>query len=264
MSDTKITATPKGLALYQIDADAKLGPAMNALAPRMRQFVLAKLQTGCSNAAAAQLAGYAGNADVLKAQGWKLAHDDRVQAAMLEEARKYIRDSSVMAIDIIIEIARNPEVDPKDRLKAAVELLNRGGLNAVSEHKVTVERTLDDEALVERVKMFAGRLGIDATKLLGRAFSEPPVDADFAEVVDDLSDILIAPPEPPPPPPTSAELSEIAAAGAARADADRAAVVANAEKAAANPNVARAFAEQIGRELEWTARRSQQESDDEN
>lgn len=128
------------LPTYAVESEMHLGPAMRALSPMMRQFVLALIQTGCSNAKAAELAGYQGGPDTWKSMGWKLAHDARVQAALHEEAQKLIRSTAVMAIRVITDIAKDPEVDPKARLKAATELLNRSGLHPTTEHKLTVER----------------------------------------------------------------------------------------------------------------------------
>lgn len=180
------------LAHYNIDADARLGPCMAALTDLQRQFVLALLQTGCSNAKAAQLAGYAGNADVLKSAGWRLAHDARIQAAIQEEAQKLIRSTAGMAIGVITEIARDPNVEPKDRLKAAVELLNRSGLPSQTEHKITVERVNRTSAeIIAEIRTLAGDLGFDATPLLRSA---GVVDAEFK---------VIEAPKPAPPPPSA-------------------------------------------------------------
>ncbi len=148
----------------------------------MRQFVLAILQTGCSQAKAAELAGYAGNADTLKATGWRLAHDARVQAAIHEEAQKLIRTTAPMAIRVIEQIAQDPKVDPKDRLKAATELFNRSGLHAHTEHKITVERIPDAATLIANVRRLTDELGIDPRPLLSAAGVR---DAEF-EVVEPL------------------------------------------------------------------------------
>jgi phage terminase small subunit len=168
------------LVAYPIDADAKLGPAMLALAPMPRQFVLALITTGCSQAGAAQLAGYTGGPDTLKATGWRLAHDSRIQAAMHEEAQKLIRSTSVLAINVIKEIAESSWIEPQHRLKAAVELLNRSGLSAVTEHKVTVEHVQTEAEQVARIRVMATQLGLDPVKLLGNAGHV--TDAEFVEV----------------------------------------------------------------------------------
>jgi hypothetical protein len=159
---------PAPLPTYQIDADARLGPAMAALTDKQRQFVLALIQSGCSQSKAAELAGYAGGPDTWKAMGWRLAHDARVQAAIHEEAQKLIRTTAVMAIGVIEGLASNPKVKPEVRLKAATELLNRSGLHAHTEHKVTVERPdMDERQLVRRIALLAKEQGLDPVKLLG-------------------------------------------------------------------------------------------------
>ena len=181
--------------LYPVEETARLGPHMAALSPRMRQFVYALIQTGCSQAKAAELAGYQGGPKTWKTMGWKLAHDPRVQAAIHEEAQKLLRSTSIMAIGVISDIARNPEAEAKDRLRAAVELLNRSGLHAQSEHKVVVERTPNDAEVISQIRSMAGRLGIDADKLLGRVAALPaPIDVEF-EVIDGGDEWTIQPGE---------------------------------------------------------------------
>lgn len=180
---------PAQLPTYQIDADARLGPCMDALNDRQRQFVLALIQTGCSQSKAAELAGYRGGPDTWKAVGWRLAHDSRVQAAIHEEAQKLIRTTSVMAIKVVEGLAQDRNVDPKVRLKAATELLNRSGLHAQSEHKVTVERHLSDKEIKSQIVSFARELGLDPRTVLGVAF---PVDAEF-EVVEPAREALESP-----------------------------------------------------------------------
>lgn len=177
---------PAALPTYQIDADARLGPCMEALSDRQRQFVLALIQTGCSQSKAAELAGYRGGPHTWKATGWRLAHDSRVQAAIHEEAQKLIRGTSVMAVRVIEGLAADKNVDPKVRLKAATELLNRSGLHAQSEHKVTVERHLTDGEIRGQLLELARQLDLDPRKVLGAAF---PVDAVF-EVVEPVREAL--------------------------------------------------------------------------
>lgn len=172
--------------LWPVEGGARLGPAMRALSPMMRRFVYALLQTGCSNAKAAQLAGYSGGSKTWKSKGWALAHDARVQAAIHEEAQKLIRSTAVMAINVITDIAKNPEAENKDRLKAAVELLNRSGLHAQSEHRVVVEDRRTEQEMLTRIHVLAKGLGLDAEQLLGNAATAlpaPAIDAEF-EVVD--------------------------------------------------------------------------------
>src|ERR1700683_3714031 len=71
--------------------DAELGPDMLALNARQRAFVFHLVEQGGDGyARAAALAGYTGSDETLRVQGSRLAHDERVSRAMLEEARRRI------------------------------------------------------------------------------------------------------------------------------------------------------------------------------
>ena len=196
----RLSMTPRALSKYRGDPEAKPGPALAALPDRWQKFVLAKAQSDCSNVEAARLAGFVGDRDTLKATGWKLMHDPRVQAALHEEVVKLLRDNAVMAVGVLEEIARDKTTAPKDRIKAAAELLSRSGFAARSEHKVIVERQLSEQAVLEDIARLAAELGVDPVKLIGGPTAEAPppvepVDAEFTEVApapipDELRDIL--------------------------------------------------------------------------
>lgn len=187
--------TGTAVTLYEENPDARLGPAMEALNHNQRQFVLAIIQTGCTNTKAAELAGYKGDRNTLKANGWRLAHDARIQAAIQEEAQKLIRSTSVMAINVIADIARDKRVPARDRIKAAVELLNRGGLPAQSEHLLTVEhhdrRTTSE--LIESIAGMCRDFGIEPLAVLERVgVHAEPTDAVF-ELITGPADAAPAP-----------------------------------------------------------------------
>ena len=171
MSETRMTTTAREMAVNTYDEGGRLGPCMASAGTGARgQFSSRSLRCRLHGTPTRPRSP----ATRAVRTPWKavqggLAHDERVQAAILEEGRKLIRDTSAMAIGVIEQIASDPKVDPKDRLKAAVELLNRSGFSAVSEHKVTVEKDLSYEALVERIKVLAAKRGIDPDLLLGRA-----------------------------------------------------------------------------------------------
>jgi len=164
-----------------LDADAHLGPAMRALSPLMQRFVVALVQTGCTQAKAAELAGYTGSAETLRATGHRVAHDARVQAALHEEATRLIGSTSTMAVNVLIDVAKDKSLAPRDRIKAASELLNRGGLHALSESKLTVEHVgCTEKEQIERIRVLAGQLGIDPKQLLGAGGVDPEIiDAHF-------------------------------------------------------------------------------------
>ncbi len=169
--------------------DEGCGPAMAALSPAHRAFVVAKVHFGCSNAEAARRAGY--SKDKLqhaKVTAYRLAHTDGIQAAIIEESRKVVCGEGPKSIRTLVEIRDDKTKEPKDRIKAAIELLNRGGLNAVSEHHMVVEHTMTDAQKDRRILELCRELGIadmEARKLL---IAPSVVDAEFTEV---------PPPEPP-------------------------------------------------------------------
>lgn len=180
--------------LLTITPDARLGPRMQELNVRQRGFVIALLEIGGINfTRAAMAAGYGnGNEESAAVQGNRLAHDDKILAAIHEEAYRRLRSGAVMAVKTLLEIADDTGAKHGDRLKAVEMLLNRSGLHAVTEHNVKVERyDATDETMIKRIKLLAEKQGLDPVKLLGS--TGVTVDAQFkvvTEVEDDLSDIF--------------------------------------------------------------------------
>lgn len=163
--------------------DDMCGPAMAALPPAQRAFVAAKVHFGCSNAEAARKAGYSKNqpADA-KVTGYQLAHQENIQAAIIEESRKVICSEGPRSIQTLVAIRDDKTKDAKDRLKAAIELLNRGGLNAVSEHHLTVEHKMTDAQKDQRILALCQELGIPQTEARKMLIAPDVIDAEFAEV----------------------------------------------------------------------------------
>lgn len=170
-----------------------LGRAMRKITPQQRAFVVAFVETGGRNAtAAARAAGYApGNPEAQRVTAYRLTHDEKVLDAIREQANKQIQSSILIGTQALVEIAQ--EVSHKDRLKAAVELVNRGGLLLATQHNVNVNVRDDRNAgeMVARIEAMAKSLGLDAGALLGAAVGRPrlpapeeALDAEF-EVVDD-------------------------------------------------------------------------------
>jgi phage terminase small subunit len=132
-----------------VPPDSELGPAMLALTPIRRRFVmeLANGPTGYgSHVRAARAAGYTGSDETVDNQGWNLAHHPKVQDALREVGAKMVRVSAFQAIRQVEKIAT--DADHKDCLKACLSLMDRGGFAVETHHTVTVQhKTLDDEAL---------------------------------------------------------------------------------------------------------------------
>ena len=133
--------------------DPSFGPAMRALLPQQRKFVLACQMLGSTdNKRAALLAGYGGQGkhgmQTAANAGWRLAHDERVQKAMLEEAGKRIGGLRFRALDVLREIVDSTKAKPAIKMRAALAVLDRTGMPAMTEQKMTVTHEVGPQALV--------------------------------------------------------------------------------------------------------------------
>lgn len=166
--------------------DAKLGPAMRVLNPRQRAFVVALLDLGCqtNHTRAAMIAGYEGNGNSLKVTAHRLAHDDRVQAAIIEEARKRLTTGTIAAVSYLVDVITSKAALDKDRLKAAQMLLDRGGIHAITEHNVKVEHTDNRSEKLAKLVVLAKAQGVDPRALLGGL--SDVIEADY-EVIDETT-----------------------------------------------------------------------------
>jgi Terminase small subunit len=144
------------------------GPAMRALTDKQQRFVVAMIETGTWNMTeCARIAGYSGNDNTMKQRAFELTHSQKIADALEEMVRKSLKSGAAIAQRVLFEIALDPT--HKDRLKAAENLLNRSGLHAMTEHKMTVTHTMDDKEMIARIRNLAGTLGLDAQKLIGTA-----------------------------------------------------------------------------------------------
>jgi hypothetical protein len=163
---TAKTAHPAVLEAYE----GELGPAMLALpTDRMRAWVDAVVRLGAGHKVAAKIAGYSGNAATLAVCGHRLAHDERVIAALAELARKMVRAATIASVRYLAGLVENEDADHRDRVKAAQLILDRGGLPAHTEHKLTIEDSRTDQQKIDELRAFAQRLRIDERTVLGEA-----------------------------------------------------------------------------------------------
>ena len=141
---------------------------------------MALVENGGNQTRAAITAGY--SEEFAKSIGSRLARNPKVTAAIKEMADQRVRSSAVNAMDVIIEIMRDPT--HKDRFKAAIEVANRSGLIVTTQHEVKVAHTVDDTQMVERIRQLATGLGLDAKQLLGSVGVDldKVIDAEFTEV----------------------------------------------------------------------------------
>lgn len=181
--------------LIAIPAAEDLGPAMQACNIGERAWVIAKIETGESNKECARLAGYSASSDdILKSTGYAIAHRQRVQDALLEMSRKLMRTEGAKSIKTLVAIRDDRAMKPELRLKASVELLDRAGMNAVSESHLTVTHQLSDAQMDQRILALAAELGL--TEDVARKMLIAPadlrknadaIDAEFEELNPQLS-----------------------------------------------------------------------------
>lgn len=173
--------------------DAAHGPAMKALTERQQKFVIALLDNGGRNLSrAAADAGYSVTGNSAGTAGYNLAHHPKVQEALLEVSKARLRTYGLQASSFLAECIDNDGLSAKDRMRAALAIMDRTGLNAMTEHKTTIEHSVDPDALTERIRLLADKLNLDPTKLLGKP-SAPILDAVTIPVPDGsegLEDIL--------------------------------------------------------------------------
>jgi hypothetical protein len=98
--------------------------------------------------------------------GSVLAHDPKVQAAILEVGGKELVKLALPAIRAMARMIGDPK--SKGHRQAAEGVLDRVGLGR--EQNITVSHTHTDmtgAAMIERIKMLAAKHGLDPAKLLG-------------------------------------------------------------------------------------------------
>jgi phage terminase small subunit len=127
----------KNLPALPDEDESALGPAMLKLNRRQREFVRGVV-SGLSQTEAVSRAGYEGTREVQAITGVRLGHHPGVQAAILEEGIKVVRSEGPKAIAVLSSIASNAEARDRDRITAAVALLDRGGFGASTSHRVDV------------------------------------------------------------------------------------------------------------------------------
>jgi phage terminase small subunit len=165
--------------------EGEMGPKMSALTTKQQAFIVAIMELGTRDfTRAAAAAGYSegGSHGALKVTAFRLAHDPRIQEAMFEFSQRRMNSGGPIAVDVVFEIMTDPT--HKDRLKAAQIFLDRTGLHAKSEHKVTVEDvSKTDEAMVARFLHLAKQNKMPIEQI--RATLEGTgvvIDADFTVV----------------------------------------------------------------------------------
>lgn len=187
----------------QITTTQGMGPAMAALgSDRQRAFVeaLAELPPGKGLATrAARMAGYAGEADVLKVTASRLMRDPKIQDAIVEETKRRLRTLGPAAVSAIEGVLANSL--HRDHYRAAVEVYDRidpkvtkveGSIHhtheIVNHDKEAVEQLQTLQSLKvpeEKLVELFGLNGLERYRRLLATKDAQIVDAEFTEVVPD-------------------------------------------------------------------------------
>src|SRR6185437_12437438 len=161
------------------------GPAMQALSPMMRAFVLAVLdQRRRNNTAAARKAGYTNSEVGFRVTGHRLAHDARVIAALHEEAGKRMETAAHIAAGVVVDVMTSPDAENKDRLKAAGMILDRTGYGASKTINVnkTVVRKMDLPAAAAKIAEFRQKFPEHFARIVGGDAPAAVIEGEFTEV----------------------------------------------------------------------------------
>lgn len=169
-----------------IPPEENLGPAMRELSERHRAFVMACVAQGAkvNYTLAATRAGYQGQSGAMKVQAHRLAHDERIQAAILEEAKRSMGAATLMATALLVEIVADTNADRKDRIKAAGMILDRGGIPAASERRVEVRNVMSREEKVLKIVEACRPLGINPRAFLGNLIDVREGDYKVVESIE--------------------------------------------------------------------------------
>ena len=187
-----VNMSGKDIATFPTPDEPRLGPKMLALNNRQRAFVSALMALGTNNySRAAAEAGYGGESRKgLAVIAHRLAHDQRIQEAMHEEAERRMHANAIMATSVVADLLAS--ADEGIRLKAATAVLNRTGFHERTERRIVVEDARDDEAIKKRIMAAASQLGLDPHSLLGANATLPVIDVESepASTTEGLEDIL--------------------------------------------------------------------------
>ena len=113
----------------------KIGPKMAKLSPLKRAFVNQIMEQGNRNVTdvARKIGVQASSDHSMRTRAYQLWHDDDVQEALEEEARRRVKGLLPTAVRVAGDILENPQSGPATQLKAAQVIMDRACLHAVSE-----------------------------------------------------------------------------------------------------------------------------------
>src|SRR5215472_15384220 len=93
-----------------------LGPAMLALEPRQRRFVLGYLGDPSDHSRCAEAAGYSTKSDGHRVAAHRMIRNPKIIAAIKEQADKTLNSNAFIAVSALADIAADPEHNGFDML----------------------------------------------------------------------------------------------------------------------------------------------------
>jgi hypothetical protein len=145
---------------------------------RQKAFAEARAR-GYSLSKATRLAGYNPSSSAsAKAMGYALARDAQIARLVAHLAKTYLAAATGVAARALVDVVEDPDTKPADKIKAAAQVLNRGGVPASQEYDVNVSGAVEHRAspTMNELRIRAGLAPLP----------EPPpgevVDADFEPV----------------------------------------------------------------------------------
>jgi len=122
------------------------GPAMSLLNEGQKKFVLACRLVGRNWSRAARIAGYEGTDQYMSVQGYRMAHNPKVQAAMMEMASKNMVAAVPELTEELVRRVLDPKTENKDFARLFPLLTDRIGMHAKTEHNINVTHELGNKA----------------------------------------------------------------------------------------------------------------------
>lgn len=187
--------------MVQLPAVDAFGPEMRKCTDPQKKFVLAMLdlggQPGCFSEAYVRAGYSATSPQSVRVNASRLAHNPKIINAMAEESRKRLDGSAMVAVSTLVKICADAEEKTGNKLKAALAIMDRTGLHAMSEHKVTVDDHRTEGELVAAITAMAQRQGLDPRLLLGdkvqvidTTYEEVPAQEDSVAAGQEHSEML--------------------------------------------------------------------------
>ena len=166
------------------DSSAPYGPAMLAITPMQRKFVIALYdQPGIPHTRALRLSGWKGSDTACKSRAWVWSHHPKVLAAIEEYGRTEYNSKLPLAVGGVDSILRNP--NHRDHVKVLHGLLDRVGINPVNETVVT--HRIERSDLLTKIAMLLERHAEFKLPEPAKGLPEPAkvIEAEYSEVADD-------------------------------------------------------------------------------